>query len=206
MIDPDGRYSIVGAWIRKVWWGGDGIKKSGKEWGVRIGGTAPDGGAIINFVTKGPKPSSEKTGKTGITLHSEDGKDTPGGKDRSLLSMNWDEIKLWFQAIFKDKRQSPHTSEDITIKALEETLPPEESKESKKGMTSDKAILKENGGTNIEIIEYDIAKSDNTESTNYTTGRKKMNNEGDTIGKMTKDANGRLVKYEDYESRKKRTK
>jgi len=202
-IDPDGRYSRLGAWIRKVTWGGVGIKKSGKEWGVQLGSTAPDGGAVIMFVTNGSKPSS---GKTGVTLHSEDGKDTPGSKDRSLLSMNWDEIKLWFQAIFKDKRQSPHTSEDITIKALEETLQPEESKESKIGMTSDKAILKENGGTNIEIIEYDIAKSDNTESTNYTTGRKKMHNEGDTIGKTTKDAKGRLVKYEDYESRKKRTK
>jgi RHS repeat-associated protein len=55
MIDPDGRYSKFGAWVRNFLWGGDGISKSGKEWGVQLGGTALDGSSEIVFQTKGSK-------------------------------------------------------------------------------------------------------------------------------------------------------
>jgi hypothetical protein len=203
-IDPDGRYSRLGAWIRNVAWGGNGIKKSSKEWGVRVGGTAPDGNAVIMFVTNGSKPSS---GKAGITLHSKEGKDTPGSNDHSILSINWDELKLWFQAIFKDKRQSPHTSEDITIKALEEALPPAESTESankNNGKTSDKEILEKTGGTAVKKdangnplpngSPFWINNSPDTVSAASADGT--INGErfapGDTIGKIV---NGKMKKY-----------
>jgi len=55
MIDPDGRYSKFGAWIRNVLWGGEGISKSGKEWGVQLGGKGLDGSFEVVFQTKGSR-------------------------------------------------------------------------------------------------------------------------------------------------------
>jgi RHS repeat-associated protein len=55
MTDPDGRYSRVGAWIRNIIWGGNGISKADKEWGVNLSGTSLDGVAEIVFQTKGSK-------------------------------------------------------------------------------------------------------------------------------------------------------